>query len=297
MKTALLTLVLVALTAVWVAQRFSAAELEAQIAGRHGGEELSVLQRERERLRGRQPTPRELQELREAVAGRVRHEAAVAAEAATPVPALPLGAWSRASNWRNRGQATAQAAIESTLWAAAGGDVGALKQLFLLPAATREKAGALLAQLPPAARAGCATAEDLIAAFTIKSIPIGEAQLVWFNQSGADEATACVFLQLPPEEGASLPEPPAPPPVVTPRETELQAALKNAATREDAVRLAEQLRAERARRVEREPPRAPDTPRSSEAYLSLQRTGDGWRLVVPPSAVDGIARELRAPRS
>jgi hypothetical protein len=33
------------------------------------------------------------------------------------------------------------------------------------------------------------------------------------------------------------------------------------------------------------------------AVLSLRRSADGWRVVVPPAAIDRIAAELRAPVS
>jgi len=39
-------------------------------------------------------------------------------------------------------------------------------------------------------------------------------------------------------------------------------------------------------------PPLPENGTSSSAYLTLRRSPDGWRLVVPPSAVEKIAKEL-----
>lgn len=279
MKTTLLIIAFAALAGTYAVEKFSAAQLAIQLEGRRGSQrELAELQRERDRLRARQATAEETEKLRRAAAEYARLPPPAADVArAVPSSALPLGEWSSARTWQNRGSATPHAAVESTLWAAAGGDVTALKNLFVLGEATREKAEALRARLPAELRDRYATAEDLIAAFTVRDIPLGDAQLVWFNQNGEDDASVCVFLQRPlaPGEGVS----PALPP------TEVARAL----TREEAVRA---VTAQRAGNRDREPPRGPENELSSETYLSLHRENDGWRLVVPPSAVDKIAKEL-----
>ena len=279
MKTTRFIVGLAALVGTWLVEKSAAARLAVQIEAHHGRQrEIAELQHKRDRLRALQPSDDELKKLRRAAAECARLRRAVPA---TPSSVLPLGEWSIAREWQDRGNATPHAAIESTLWAAAGGDVSALKNLLALSDAAREKADALLARLPVSTRDRYATAEDLIAEFTIKSIPLGEAQLVWFNQIGEDDATACLFLQNPPKAGESIdleaprPEAPEPP------------------TREEALRAAAQLKAQRAASSDREPPRAPENQNSSETYLSLRRQVDGWRLIVPPSAVDKIAKELQ----
>ena len=288
MKRLLCVIALAAVVIVWTAGKISAARLQLQVdALRQQTLELDSLRLEQARLLRAQPTASELETLQHDAAEQARLRATVEArdEAARQRRLDPLasGEWVPARTWQNRGQNTPRATVETALWAAAGGDVAVMKRLFALADDTREKADALLARLPAGMRDRYATAEDLIAEFTIKSIPLGEAQLVWFNQTGEDEANACVFLQ------RSAPVEARPDPVVSTSEP------SRALTRKEAVREALQRQAQRAAARDREPPRAPETPNSSETYLSLHRGTDGWRLVVPPSAVEKIAKELSAP--
>jgi len=198
MNKRLLSLFFVALAVLWAVEKSSAARLAIEIdATREHQRELATLEREHQRLRALQPDAAELDSLRRAVGEHARLQAELAQqEAARPAGpvTLPLGEWTPARDWKNRGQGTPSAAVETALWAAAGGDTAALKNLLSLAEPTRTKAAALLARMPDSARKFYAIPEDLIAAFTIKSIPVGEAQLVWFNESGPDDATTCVFL-------------------------------------------------------------------------------------------------------
>ncbi len=53
---------------------------------------------------------------------------------------LRPGTWTPAAAWKNQGQATPEAAVETMLWAAAGGDLSALKNtLALAPDARVER--------------------------------------------------------------------------------------------------------------------------------------------------------------
>lgn len=160
--------------------------------------------------------------------------------------------------------------METALWAAAGGDIATLKDLLQLDGAVRAKAEEILARLPISSRAAYASAENLIAAFTTKSIPLGDAQLVWQHQPGPDEAVACVFLRNPDPSLAAAP----------PRPSEIPES------REEAIQRA------RLRAANKIPPMAPPNHREMAAYLSLSHSDDGWRLVVPLSAVEKIAKEL-----
>ncbi len=284
MKTILLLAVSVALAATWVIERFSTSQLTAAIDAQRGQQrELLDLQRERDRLRALQPAAGELESQRRATAesARLQNEIDVPpATPSTPPAALPIGQWTPAREWKNRGQATPHAAVETALWAAAGGDVFTLRRLLSVGDDTRQAADSLLAKLPAETRALYPTPEDLISAFTIKNIPLGEAQLVWFNQRGENDATVGLFLQRPPMPGeAAAPDVPQP-------ETPLPLG------REETARLALQQKADRAAHPERQPPRAPDDQRTSVTYLSLHRDGPNWQLVVPPDAVAQIAREL-----
>lgn len=169
---------------------------------------------------------------------------------------LPLGDWVGAKGWGFRGQATPQASIESVLWAAAGGDVATFKQLLLFSEETRTAAAKLLAAMPASARLAYPGPEDFISALTIKRIPLGEAQLVWLNQIGSDNATACVFLKDPLNPIGSNESEPVP---------------------QGAVKV---------------PPQLPADPKTGLTYLSLQREGNRWRVVVPPIAIEMMAKEL-----
>jgi hypothetical protein len=294
--TTSLALAVAATAGTWLIETRSATRLRAGLAAaRSGQRELALLQAERERLLAEQPAADDLAALRQSAAERNRllHEIAACTGNARPA-SFVIGESLPHTAWADRGAATPRAAIETTLWAAAGGDLAALKPLLELPESTREKAGALLAGLPADLRSRYATPEDLVAAFTAKNIPLGDAQLVWFNQTGDDDATAGVLIRGRVQPGEVDPLPPAAP-AASARELELRAALSRANSRDEVVRLATELRDERAARAERAPPQLPDTRRSNMAMLALHRENGGWRLVVPPAAVDRIARELRTP--
>ena len=171
--------------------------------------------------------------------------------------ALVFGEWLNPGALKNRGQATPTTTVETALWAAAGGDVATLPTMLHLDDTVRAKAESLLAQLPQTARAIYPSVEHLIAAFTTKAIPLGEAQLVWQHQHGPDDAVACVFIRNP-DNRATPPSTAAVPPTST-----------------DKV-----------------PPMAPPDHRTRATYISLRRGDDGWRLVVPASAVASIAKEV-----
>lgn len=260
MKRALFVIALIALAVVWAEKKLSGERMARDLAQMHQQQrELSVLLRERDRLRHR---------LSDATATPLREKAnAVMApnESRSHIslpPALPLGDWLAARTWRFRGQTTPRATIETALWAAAGGDVAALKQLLTVSDPARAAATDLLDSLPAAARSSYREPDDLIAALTVKSIPLGEAQLVWLNQNGPDTATACLFLKDPlkpiaPTNVQATPDEPGIP-----------------------------------------PPQLPADNQTVTAYLSLHREDGRWRLVVPPAAVEKMARELApAPKS
>lgn len=280
MKTLLLFVTVAGIGIVWTRNRLATAELQTQIAiAREESAEVTTLQRERERLQRRRQEAEE-QAAREHAAAevaRAQPKQTVHAEPAQrpPASALTLGEWLPPAGWKNRGQATPTAAVETALWAAAGGDVAKLQGMLQLDESVRANAAVMLARLPENARAAYASPEHLIAAFTIKSVPLGDAQLVWQHQPGPDEAVACVFVKNP---DAGIVPAAAPPLPVIPE------------TREQALQRAARGRAEKT------PPMAPPNQRTTATYLSLRRADDGWRLVVPLAAVEKIAKELGGPR-
>ncbi len=256
MKNILFFTALALLGLTWMSGRFSANRMAAELTRlRRQHDEMSSLLRERGRLSQRLNDADQPETTQQEKSGPAT-PASAAQAAASPRVTMPLGDWVGVQGWVFRGQATPQASIESALWAAAGGDVATLKQLLFMSAETRTAAAALLSSLPASSRLAYPGPDDLITALTVKRIPLGEAQLVWLDQNGPDNATACVFMKDPLNPiGANDPVPvsqdqgPSPP----------------------------QL--------------APDK-KSVAAYLALRREGNSWRLVVPPTAIGALAREL-----
>jgi hypothetical protein len=258
----ILTLVLLVAGAIigtgWLEGRATAARLQdehAELRRRHS--ELLRLQADHERLRRTLLEAMQRASLREAEVARASPPAPVEEPPIVASAGLVPGEWAASRTWANRGQVTAPAAVETALWAAAGGDVSSLVGLLELDEGTRKKAADLLAKLPIEARSTFGSPEQLIAIATMKNIPVTEAQVTWFNEVDADHAVVGLLL------GDAEDDP-----------------------------AAESSRSPIAGGVEA-PPALAEGQASKLAYLTLRR-GDsgGWRLVVPASAVDRIAREF-----
>lgn len=261
MKFILPLSVLVLAGLVWSALRVTTTGLQAELALAHDRSlTADALRAVRDRLSQHVPTAGEWAQLRRAAEERdaLRRElAARTAPADQAVPStLSAGEWLAVDAWKNRGRATPAAALETTLWAAAGGDLPALKNLLLLDPAVLAQATALLARLPESSRALYPTPEHLVAAFTAKAIPLGAAQLVSQQSSVPDDTTVCLFLRNQP--GGMEPAGPASLPPVG----------------------------------NNTPPMQASTGTSKSTVLSLRRTDDGWGIVVPSAAIAKIAREL-----
>ena len=273
MKTLLFLMALAAIAFVWTRDRLAAANLRAELAALvPQNADLSTVRRDHERLR---------QELAEASRRSAEWLQTTPTPAvpvtATPPPATLIGGeWQAPARWQNRGRATPAATIETALWAAAGGDLAGLQGLLYLDDAVRAKAEALRASLPETSRGVYPSAEHLLAAFATKSLPLGDAQLVWNHQPNDEEAWACLFVKNPEQVPAPFAaDPPAPLP----------------ANREAAIARAAALKEARAK--EKSPPTASPHDATRALYLTLRRRDDGWRLAVSPGAVEKIARELR----
>lgn len=85
---------------------------------------------------------------------------------------VPFGAW------KNRGRATPADAMETALWAAAGGDLVTLAGAIHLDPPVRAQAQQLLGRLPPEVAAQFGTAEDFIALLAAKDVPLAQAHLI-----------------------------------------------------------------------------------------------------------------------
>lgn len=257
LPTALLALV----AALWFHERSVARDLAARLsAARAQHRELAVLEAERDRLRAMLPGADELAALQAATAERDRLARELAArEAISKSSTLSLGESKSWRNWENHGQSTPRAALETALWAAAGGDTPAFVRLIELDPPAREKAARLLAQLPPDLRRVYASPEALIASVSMKNITLGDAQLTLLRETDADHAHVALILRDP-----DVPSTPQTPPLAGPND--------------------------------KPPPARPDSPTKKLAFLSLHRTDSGWHLIVPAAAIDRIAGELTGPR-
>lgn len=120
--------------------------------------------------------------------------AAAAAQADT-AGRFAVGVTVPASEWRNAGTATPQAALETALWAAAGGDVAAFAATMKFQTErARIAAQALLDRLPEGTRAQCDSPERLIAFLTVRDVPLGSAEVRQF--SNLDGPTPAAHVRL-----------------------------------------------------------------------------------------------------
>jgi hypothetical protein len=157
-----------------------------------------------------------LSRLREEVAGL---KARVVASKKSSPPGIP---WSRPAGWsesgpsitdtmmpvgtwRNAGRATPATAMETVLWAAAGGDVQLLESLLEFEPEARVKANALLASVPSATRAQHTSPESLIAMLTAKDVPLGSAKIAATQPVPGEKRKAYVVLMTQPPDDKNRP--------------------------------------------------------------------------------------------
>ena len=202
MKTARIAIILIcAATGLgWGIERSRVAHLQQQLADRQREEAtLRHLQREHDRLQSLQPTEEELDRLRLDTTARELSAAAALAKPAKPPPApiraLEPGTWAQAAAWKNCGRATPEAALETMLWAAAGGELGELKDVLEFDDASRVHAAAMLANLPEPDRRQYATLEDLLALVVAGNVPLDSAQIVARQHVSENEALEYVRLK------------------------------------------------------------------------------------------------------
>lgn len=192
-------------------QRLQLRPLRAELAVlRDQQQEIGRLRAEQAKLQASQIPEAELQRLRadrEAI-GQMRQEItglrtklqSKAQALAAPAPTqerFGMGVEMIASEWRNAGGASPAAALETVLWAAAGGDVDAFAKRIRLDTQARTAALELLQSLPPAERAKHASPEALMAYLSIKDVPVGKALVsTWSGQSDVTRS-ASVTLSAP----------------------------------------------------------------------------------------------------
>lgn len=150
------------------------AELELRAKERVTNEELAALRADHEavvRLRGEV----EALEIREKTAAKTR-ELPTAAPAPSPAPAPKFPTdpdMVLAADWKNLGRGTPEAALETTVWAVANGDMDTLAATLQVDAKSRAKLEQSLAALPNDLRAQYGTPEQLLALMVSKDIPDG----------------------------------------------------------------------------------------------------------------------------
>jgi hypothetical protein len=236
----LATLIALACGGLWLQHESILAAAMERDAVAVAAADLARARAEHQRLQTAQVAPEQLAALRadHAAVTRLRDELETLRREADqrppePAPAPPPKKIS-AAEWKNAGRATPTAAVETVLWAAAGGDIDALAKAVVFDAKVRPSVDAFFAALPPALREQYGTPERLVAFFTAKDIPLGAMTIVGQKPVGTDGAQVALLLEG--TDGA--------------------------------------------------------TPR--KAVLSLQRDDEGWRLRVPPAAVQNYANILGA---
>ena len=151
------------------------------------------LHEEHRKLVAQQVSPAELEELRAERASiaalrseiekmKRRAEASARTMAAAPpqhTSAATLGDGPIAAQfWKNAGRATPEFALETALWAAAGGDVDTLTGLLLFEPEAQSKADGIFERLPAALRQELGTSRQLIALMVAKDAPLSSAQII-----------------------------------------------------------------------------------------------------------------------
>ncbi|ATC63518.1 hypothetical protein CMV30_05860 [Nibricoccus aquaticus] len=113
-------------------------------------------------------------------------------------PAVPLDIEKEivpSETWRNVGYATPVAAVETALWAAAGGDTDVLMGSIVLDDAAQRKAAELLAGLPVETRTRYASAEELVAFMAAKDVPLEGTRIFPVKEEAGDMRRAVVQLR------------------------------------------------------------------------------------------------------
>jgi cell division protein FtsL len=189
-------------------QRRTANALRGEIARQHAqARERARLEAEHRRLLAAQPTEGELEvvlasqmaaeQLRAKLTTMRRREEAAAravaaqraADSEAAIPSLQ-GNLLAARLWQNAGQATPDAAFQTTLWASAAGDIDSLTDLLTFDADARNQATATFDRLPPALQNELGTPERLIALLTAVDVPLGSASILGQYPNATDTKVA-----------------------------------------------------------------------------------------------------------
>jgi hypothetical protein len=206
---ALLVVVLVIAIAATLGSQWMATEAQrvelARVQEEH--RELARLRSEHDRLTAAQMTAAEREKGRTDRAALVALQAEVenarrrvddvlqiAEEKRLAKERFPVGTVVAASEWRNAGGATPAAALETVLWAAAGGDVGVFAQRLDFATGAEAAARALWESLPPALRSQVHSPAEAVAYLSIKDVPLGSAEVRRWQESDGPQQHVLVQL-------------------------------------------------------------------------------------------------------
>jgi hypothetical protein len=172
----------------WGVERHTTALLQTRLdAARDRQDEIARLRQEHGRLLRLQPAEDNLEHLRAEVR-KARQAGQSADEQAKPgAGSLRPGIWASASAWKDQGRATPEAALETMLWAASGGNVASLKDVLVLAPETRIKAAEMISNLQDSSRQQYASPEDLMAVVVAGNVPLDSAQVVARQQNQDDQ--------------------------------------------------------------------------------------------------------------
>lgn len=148
----------------------------------------------------------EIENARRAVAALEKQLQARPASASTTTAVdarLAAGARLASGEWQNRGHATPEAALETILWAAAGGDVETLAGSAVLYGAGAEKAAAeLFASLPESERQRFGSPKRLLATVAIPEVPTGAVEIQAWSAADPPQPTRFVSADFISRDGA-----------------------------------------------------------------------------------------------
>jgi hypothetical protein len=107
------------------------------------------------------------------------------------LPPIPVSAC------KNVGRNTPIAAVETMLWAAAGGDIDQLAAAIMFNPERRQSIDEQFLRLPPTVQKEYGSPERLVAYFTTQAVPLGSREILSQKQIDPDQATVAVKLQAP----------------------------------------------------------------------------------------------------
>jgi hypothetical protein len=180
--------------ACWAIQRSTEIDLRARLAGLHADDgTLARLRQEHARIQAsRNDRDRQQSEAPNLDSSTIGGNEDTLLQSG---PSLRIGSWAPPEDWRPCGNATPDAAIESTLCAAAHGDLSSLKATVEFDGETLAKAESVLADLPESSRKQYASPTDLLAVIVAGSIPLDSALLVARQDDGSGKVTEYVRLK------------------------------------------------------------------------------------------------------